>query len=621
MSNEHLAQLLPGQTATINNIKTEQENRKRLQDLGFVPGVTIQCLQKNISGSSSTYLIHGTVIALRQEDARAITILPAQQTEQQQKTIILAGNPNVGKSTLFNALTGLHQHTGNWSGKTVELAHGTHHFANQDFTIVDLPGCYSLSPVSRDEQISYDYIMQQPIDAIIVVCDLTCFERNLLLALQLKAIFAPVILAINCMDEAPRKKIDIDFAKLQQLTGLPAVGITASKQQGFTELLQATIQAMEQPSQRFSTDLPEQTKLIEQAQQIKEQCIVYHKNHLQTDRRFDQLLLGKWTGIPVMLLSMAIFFPLFTILEDCGYLPRVAFNLDHCFQKAGACGKQCLTTCMAFGCNAAGVIGCRIIDSPRERLIAILTNSFTPCNGRLPMLIALLTMFFAASNSLFAPLLLICVILFSFFTTLTISRLLSATVLRGMPSSFILELPPYRRPQFGHIILHSLFDRTIFVVLRAISVAAPAGLLIWLLAHLTVEGQSLIQLLAHLLQPFAAHFGMDGVILLAFILGWPANEIVIPLMLMMYLSTGTIVNLEDYTALHTILTSNGWTWQTAVAVLLFSLFHWPCSTTCLTIRKETGSLGWTALAFLLPTVTGLLLCFLFHQIMMLIGLA
>ena len=411
MSNEHLAQLLPGQTATINNIKTEQENRKRLQDLGFVPGVTIQCLQKNISGSSSTYLIHGTVIALRQEDARAITILPAQQTEQQQKTIILAGNPNVGKSTLFNALTGLHQHTGNWSGKTVELAHGTHHFANQDFTIVDLPGCYSLSPVSRDEQISYDYIMQQPIDAIIVVCDLTCFERNLLLALQLKAIFAPVILAINCMDEAPRKKIDIDFAKLQQLTGLPAVGITASKQQGLTELLQATIQAMEQPSQRFSTDLPEQTKLIEQAQQIKEQCIVYHKNHLQTDRRFDQLLLGKWTGIPVMLLllgvifwlticganypsqwlsslfawggtalaqllstlhapawlqsclldgvyqivswvvavmlpPMAIFFPLFTILEDCGYLPRVAFNLDHCFQKAGACGKQCLTTCM-----------------------------------------------------------------------------------------------------------------------------------------------------------------------------------------------------------------------------------------------------------------------------------
>lgn len=237
------------------------------------------------------------------------------------------------------------------------------------------------------------------------------------------------------------------------------------------------------------------------------------------------------------------------------------------------------------------------------------------------MLIALLTMFFAASNSLFAPLLLICVILFSFFTTLTISRLLSATVLRGMPSSFILELPPYRRPQFGHIILRSLFDRTIFVVLRAISVAAPAGLLIWLLAHLTVDGQSLIQLLSQLLQPFAAHFGMDGVILLAFILGWPANEIVIPLMLMMYLSTGTIVNLEDYTALHTILTSNGWTWQTAASVLLFSLFHWPCSTTCLTIRKETGSLGWTALAFLLPTVTGLLLCFLFHQLMILLGLA
>lgn len=275
---------------------------------------------------------------------------------------------------------------------------------------------------------------------------------------------------------------------------------------------------------------------------------------------------------------------------------------------------------MAFGCNAAGVIGCRIIDSPRERLIAILTNSFTPCNGRLPMLIALLTMFFVASSSFLAPLLLISLILFSFIVTLSISRLLSKTILRGMPSSFILELPPYRKPQFGQIIIRSLFDRTIFVLLRAIVVAAPAGLFIWMLAHMSIQGQTVIQLLSQFLQPFAANFGMDGVILLAFILGWPANEIVIPLMLMMYLSSGTMVEFESYTALHSILIAHGWTWQTAAVVLLFSLFHWPCSTTCLTIRKETGSLGWTALAFLLPTATGLLLCFLFHQLMLLLGL-
>lgn len=237
------------------------------------------------------------------------------------------------------------------------------------------------------------------------------------------------------------------------------------------------------------------------------------------------------------------------------------------------------------------------------------------------MLIALLTMFFAASQAWIAPLLLVLLILFSFLVTLSISRLLSKTVLRGMPSSFILELPPYRRPQLGQILLRSLLDRTTFVLLRAVMVAAPAGLLIWLLAHISVEGQPLIQLLAQLLNPLAAPFGMDGIILLAFLLGWPANEIVIPLMLMMYLSSGTMVEFETYTALHTILTAHGWTWQTAAAVLLFSLFHWPCSTTCLTIRKETGSLGWTALAFLLPTATGLLLCFLLRHFLLLLGLS
>lgn len=687
MPKETLAQLCPGETAVIALIKAGAENRKRLQDLGFVPGAQIRCLQQNFSGSSFAYLIHGTVIALRRQDAEAIYLQPEQNTAPQNKVIALAGNPNVGKSTLFNVLTGLHQHTGNWSGKTIELASGTCQFQGNAYTIVDLPGCYSLSPVSQDEQISYDYIMQGDIDAIVVVCDLSCLERNLLLALQLQAIFAPVILAVNCMDEAPRKKIYIDLDQLQAHSGMPVVGIAAGKKQGMDQLMELAAAVMEQQAPRHLREtLPEQTELITRAQWLQKQCVTCATDHLQTDRRLDRLLLGKWTGIPIMLAllaflfwltlcgasypsqwlsdlffqlgqlchrlltalhappwlhsclmdgihqtvtwviavmlpPMAIFFPLFTILENCGYLPRVAFNLDHCFQKAGACGKQCLTTCMAFGCNAAGVIGCRIIESPRERLIAILTNSFTPCNGRLPMLIALLTIFFSAGNAFTAPLLLILLILFSFLVTLAVSRLLSQTILQGMPSSFILELPPYRKPQFGQIIVRSLLDRTIFVLLRAVVVAAPAGLLIWLLAHIVISGQSLLQLFAQLLQPLAAPFGMDGVILLAFLLGWPANEIVIPLMLMIYLSNGTMVELENYAALRTVFTLHGWTWQTAAAVLLFSLFHWPCSTTCLTIRKETGSIGWTALAVLLPTVTGLLLCFLFRQLLLLLGLA
>ena len=324
--------------------------------------------------------------------------------------------------------------------------------------------------------------------------------------------------------------------------------------------------------------------------------------------------------VAVMLPPMSIFFPLFAILEECGYLPRVAFHLDTCFKKAGTCGKQGLTTCMALGCNAAGVTGCSMIESPRERLIAILTNSFTPCNGRLPMLIAIVIMFFAADSTFFAAFVMLFLLIFSFSATLTVSSLLSRTILKGMPSAFHLELPPYRKPQIGAIIVKSLRDRALFVLLRAIVIAAPAGLLIWILTHTQLNSQPVILGMAEFLSPLAEPFGMDGIILLAFLLGWPANEIVIPLMLMMYLSTGSMVEMENYTALHQILTANGWTWQTAASVLVFSLFHWPCSTTCLTIHKETGSIKWTLLAILLPTVTGFTLCFLLQQLFKIIAL-
>ncbi len=319
--------------------------------------------------------------------------------------------------------------------------------------------------------------------------------------------------------------------------------------------------------------------------------------------------------VSVMLPPMAIFFPLFTLLEDAGYLPRVAYNLDRPFKRCCACGKQALTMCMGFGCNAAGIVGCRIIDSPRERLIAMLTNSFVPCNGRFPTLITLITLFFLGAaggllNSIYSALLLTAVILLGILMTFAASKLLSKTVLKGVPSSFALELPPYRKPQIGRVIVRSVFDRTLFVLGRAAAVAAPAGLIIWLMANVTVGDRALLNHCAGFLDPFGRAIGLDGVLLMAFILGFPANEIVLPIAVMAYLSQGTITDMTDLTGLKQLLVDNGWTWVTALCTVLFSLLHWPCSTTLLTIRKETGSWRWTSLAFLLPTAAGVILCFL-----------
>ena len=319
--------------------------------------------------------------------------------------------------------------------------------------------------------------------------------------------------------------------------------------------------------------------------------------------------------VSVMLPPMAIFFPLFTLLEDSGYLPRIAFNLDKFFKKASAHGKQALTMCMGFGCNACGIIGCRIIDSPRERLIAILTNNFVPCNGRFPTLIAIISMFFAGAialpyRGLISTLLLTGTIIIGVFMTFLTSKFLSKTILKGIPSTFILELPPYRRPQIGKVIIRSIFDRTLFVLGRAVLVAAPAGLLIWLMSNIFVGEMSILSCCSNFLDPFAKLIGMDGIILMAFILGFPANEIVMPIIIMSYLCTGTLTNFESLEELHLLLVNNGWTWLTAVCTMLFSLMHFPCGTTCLTIKKETGSLKWTAVSFLLPTIIGILICFL-----------
>ena len=602
--------------------------------------------------------------------------------------IALAGNPNVGKSTLFNALTGLRQHTGNWAGKTVATARGEYTFEGKRYQLVDLPGTYSLAAHSQEEAVARDYIQSGQADAVVVVCDATCLERNLILVLQVLELTGKVLVCVNLLDEAERLGIQVDLSGLSQRLGVPVVGTAAGRQEGLDDLRAAIAELVGTDAPAAPSRAPgERVTLAERyaAQVVRSEDV----GRQRRQQRLDRLLTSKSTGIPIMLLllgmvvwltvaganipssvltasfarlgevledllaaapewvsgllldgvyrvtawvvavmlpPMAIFFPLFTLLEDLGYLPRVAFVMDHAFQKCRACGKQCLTMCMSIGCNACGVTGCRIIDSPRERLIAILTASLVPCNGKFPTLIALITLFFVGGQggllaSVEGAALLLGTLVLGVAGTLTCSRLLSATVLRGMPSSFALELPPFRKPRVGEIVVRSVLDRTLFVLGRAAAVAAPAGAAIWLMANVTVGGATLLAHCTGFFDPFARLFGLDGVILMAFLLGWPANEIVLPVMLMAYLSTGSLVEFDDLTALGQLLGQQGWTWLTAVCTMLFSLFHWPCSTTCLTIYKETGSVKWTALAIAMPTALGLGLCLCAATAARLLGLA
>lgn len=322
--------------------------------------------------------------------------------------------------------------------------------------------------------------------------------------------------------------------------------------------------------------------------------------------------------VSVMLPPMAIFFPMFTLLEDLGYLPRVAFNLDRFFKKAKACGKQALTMCMGFGCNAAGVVSCRIIDSPRERLIATLTNNFVPCNGRFPTLIAVATIFMGGAvastyETAAAAAVVTGLVLLGITVTLITSWALSSTILKGEASSMTLELPPYRKPQVGAILYRSIIDRTIFVLMRAVTVAVPAGAIIWLLGNIFIGDLSIVGHCANFLAPLGHAIGLDGFILMAFILGLPANEIVVPILIMAYMAGGHMLEFETLEELRTLLVANGWTWLTAVNTMLFTLLHWPCATALISINKETGSRKWTLLAFLLPTAIAFLVCFLVAQ--------
>jgi ferrous iron transport protein B len=688
--------------------------------------------------------------------------------------VALAGNPNVGKSTIFNALTGLKQHTGNWPGKTVATARGVYFYENRAFNLVDVPGTYSMMPNSAEEEVARNFICFGSPDATIIVSDATCLERNLNLVLQVLEITPDVVVCVNLMDEACRKGIEIDLKELEKCLGVPVIGSSAREGKGLDELKTAVygiasgsiktrpinikyneiaedcINLLKPPIERvlngslssrwislklleedenFLEDLktytgkdlkdePEICAALEKAKNILEENLMDEDNlrdmivsnivsvaaeianktvtvknskYNEPDRKTDRIVCSRVFGIPIMLgllalvfwitivganypseiiaslfsllevkisaflifLSappwlhdmivfglyrtiawvvsvmlppMAIFFPLFTLLEDLGYLPRVAFNLDNFFKKACSHGKQALTMCMGFGCNAAGVTGCRIIDSPRERLIAIITNNFVPCNGRFPTLIAISVIFFGGmatgdKSSVMPVIVVTGFILSGVFMTLFTSKLLSKTLLKGMPSSFTLELPPYRKPQPGKILVRSLFDRTLFVLGRAVTVAAPAGLIIWIMANVEPGGISILKRCADLLEPFAYHLGMDGYILLAFFLGLPANEIVLPIVLMSYMSVGSMMEYESLTQLGALLTSNGWNSLTAICVMLFSLMHFPCGTTLWSIKKETGSLRWTALSFVLPTAMGIMACFTVTCIFRLFGWA
>lgn len=671
--------------------------------------------------------------------------------KENQFIIALAGNPNTGKSTVFNSLTGLHQHTGNWPGKTVVNARGEFKYEDKDFILVDLPGTYSLFSASVEEEVARDFVCFGNADAVLVVADATCLERNLNLVYQVMELTNNVILCINLIDEAKKKMIEIDAHGLEKELGIPIVLCAARSGIGIADLKEVIYQVsigkvkptpnlvyyndnyekilnrvsplleeysgdissrwlalrMVDGDKKLTNSLSElipkdilttiETILIEsdfqddkqalrdrtaadiykKVEDVTERYVKVNSKKIYRDRIIDNYITSKIFGIPLMILMlalvfwitisganypssllsslfmmtegkitiffeyvnapnwlhgvlvlglfrtmawvvavmlppMAIFFPLFTILEDLGYLPRVAFNMDHLFKKAHAHGKQCLTMCMGFGCNAAGVIACRIIDSPRERLIATLTNNFVPCNGRFPTLIAISTVFLVSQGGFtygILPVLSVTsLVILGIVVTLLVSYLLSKTLLKGIPSTFTLELPPYRVPKIGRVLYTSIIDRTAFVLWRAIAVAAPAGAITWILGNIYIGDLSLIGHAASFFNPASRLIGLDGYILMAFILGLPANEIVLPILLMSYLSTGSIIEFDSIDSLRRILVDNGWTYVTALNTMLFSLLHWPCATTLITIKKETGSLKWTALAAIIPTGIAIVIC-------------
>jgi len=695
--------------------------------------------------------------------------------------VALAGNPNTGKSTVFNGLTGLRQHVGNWPGKTVARAEGSFKHMGKRYKVIDLPGTYSLLPTATDEEIARDFLVFNHPDVVVVVVDSSSLERNLNLVLQVLEISSRVVICLNLVDEAAQKGIRIDVEQLSLDLGVPVVPTVANVGKGLNDLvetiagvasgtiptsprhfaLKAEIRkALDEvtpyaekvigglPNVRWITmrvlegdarirEMLEDGELASLATLNQDVSKVppateaelkelfdragiaaspiresFHDHIVSSiyadaeviaskavskaevpkrilDARIDRILTSRVLGFPimiallmgvfwltieaanvpsqllaeglfwlgdqfallfrgfgvpewieglvvhgtyrglawvvsVMLPPMAIFFPLFTLLEDLGYLPRAAFNIDRLFKWAGAHGKQAITMCMGFGCNAAGVISCRSINSPRERLIAILTNNFVPCNGRWPTLILMATVFVAtafpaAISSIVGAAVMVAVTLVGIFATLIISAVLSRTLLKGESSFFTLEMPSYRRPQILRVLYTSLIDRTVKVLYRAVVVAAPAGAIIWILGNVYVGGQTLMTYLAGILSPIGLLIGLDGTILLAYIIALPANEIIIPTIIMGYMGASMMTELQSITELHGLFATQGFTIVTAICLMLFSVLHYPCGTTTYTIWKETRSAKWTLLSNLIPLAVAFLVCFVVAQSAHIVG--
>lgn len=696
--------------------------------------------------------------------------------------VALAGNPNTGKSTVFNALTGLRQHVGNWPGKTVARAEGSFEYDGKRYRLIDLPGTYSLLATATDEEIARNFVLFGRPEVVVVVVDSTALARNLNLVLQVLEISNRVVICLNLVDEAARKGMKVDAEQLSRDLGVPVVPTVANVGKGMNDLVKAIAgvasgttrtsprrfalkpeirRALGEVTpyvERVAGGLPNirwiSMRLLEGDNRIRETLrsgeltslaslnqdvsavappkeaelkelfdrvdnvasliresfhdhivssiyadaeVIASKAVAKTevprtdlDTKIDRILTSRilgfpvmfallmgvfwitieganvpsqllaeglfwledqftsffrWFGAPewlegvlihgtyrglawvvaVMLPPMAIFFPLFTLLEDMGYLPRVAFNIDRFFKWAGAHGKQAITMCMGFGCNAAGVISCRSINSPRERLIAVLTNNFVPCNGRWPTLFLMTTVFVAtvfppAISRMIAPLVMVAITLIGVLATFIVSALLSRTLLRGESSFFVLEMPSYRRPQVLRVLYTSLIDRTIKVLYRAVLWATPAGALIWILGNTHVGGSTLMAHLAGSLSPIGTLIGLDGIILLAYIIALPANEIVIPTIIMGYMGTTMMIELESMAELQTLFAAQGFTFVTAVCLMLFSVLHYPCATTTHTIWKETRSAKWTLLSNLVPFAVALLVCFVVAQSLYALGL-
>jgi len=705
--------------------------------------------------------------------------------------VALAGNPNTGKSTVFNALTGLRQHTGNWPGKTVTRAEGAFATGGHRYKLVDLPGTYSLLSASLDEEVARDFILFGQPDVTVIVVDATTLERNLNLVLQVLEITNRAVVCLNLMDEARRRGLDVDPRRLARDLGVRVVATAARQGEGLPELMQAISDVANGAAKDTPHRVGERSPALQRAVVRVSEAVLalyphlpnapwvalrlldgderiqaalrsgelgelhrgadpaapppaatapdpaaadvavalasqlrwqvgteFHQSLMEAlyteaariadravtradgprrfdlDRAIDRLVTSRIWGVPlmiamltavfwltiaganvpsgmlasvlidwahpllkagaaalglpwwldgllidgmylatawvvsVMLPPMAIFFPMFTLLEDFGYLPRVAFNLDRSFRRVGAHGKQALTMAMGWGCNAAGVVAARIIESPRERLIAIITNNFALCNGRWPTQILVASIFIGGAApahwaGLISALAVVGVAVLGVVLTFATSWLLSRTLLRGEVSAFSLELPPYRPPRVLATLYTSLIDRTLYVLWRAVVFALPAGAVIWLVSNIPFGDASLAAAIVAWLQPFGVVLGLSGVILLAYVVAIPANEIVVPTILMLTVlvtgvpdvgaGAGVMFELDSATDTAAVLRAGGWTLLTAVCLMLFSLVHNPCSTTIYTIWKETGSAKWTAVSALLPLMMGFLLCFVVAQ--------